>query len=181
MKQNLKTLFLIIIYLFIKSTSWGLQNETLLATYKTIARPVLEYGNTIWSPIISDMNLQKLLTTQNTALRIITGCTSDTNIQHLHNETETLPLKEHLALHSSLLKEKATIPEHPLHTLIQQTTCPRQMKQVIFANWNYPIININTDPQSINTDTVNRNLKIIHDMSVQSHLHTRSPNSIVGQ
>jgi len=82
--------------------------------------------------------------------------------QHLHNETEALPLKEPLALHASLLNQKAKLPENPLHTLTQQTTCPRQMKQTIFNKWNYPIININTDPQSINTDAVNRNLKTIH-------------------
>ena len=33
-------------------------------------------------------NLQKLQTAQNTALRIITGCTADNEIQHLHDETE---------------------------------------------------------------------------------------------
>ena len=55
------------------------------------------------------------------------------------------------------------------------------MKQTIFANWNYPITNINTDPQSTNTDTVNRNLKTIHHLSVQSHLDTRLPNSVLGQ
>src|SRR3989442_8132889 len=65
------------------STSWGKQKETLLATYKTLILPVIEYASTIWSPIISDTNLQKLQTTQNIALRVITGCTSDTNTQRL--------------------------------------------------------------------------------------------------
>ena len=54
------------------------------------------------------------------------------------------------------------------------------MKQTIFNNWNYPIINVNTGPQPTNTDTVNHNLKTIHHMAVQSHLNTRSPNSILG-
>src|SRR6476469_4398157 len=79
----------------------GKQNETLIATYKAITRPVIEYGNTLWSPIISYTNLNKLQATQNTALRIITGCTADTNIQHLHTETEILPLSIHLKLHAS--------------------------------------------------------------------------------
>src|SRR6476469_1491191 len=71
------------------STTWGKQQETLIATYETITRPVIEYGNTLWSPIISDTNLNKLQTNQNTALRIITGCTADTNIQHLRTETHS--------------------------------------------------------------------------------------------
>src|SRR5437867_3673401 len=59
-------------------------NKKKRATYKTLILPVIEYASTIWSPVISDTNLQKLQTTQNSALRVITGCTSDTNTQHLH-------------------------------------------------------------------------------------------------
>ena len=33
------------------STKWGKHKETILATYKAITRPVLEYASTIWSPI----------------------------------------------------------------------------------------------------------------------------------
>src|SRR5437867_11444683 len=95
------------------STSWGKQKETLLATYKTLVLPVIEYASTIWSPVISDTNLHKLQTTQNNALRVITGCTSDTNTQHLHQETKTLPLSNHLKLHASQLKQKPQLHTHP--------------------------------------------------------------------
>src|SRR5437899_10972220 len=73
------------------STSWGKQKETLLATYKTIVLPVIEYASTVWSQIISSTNLQPLQITQNNALRVITGSTSDTNAQHLQPETKTIP------------------------------------------------------------------------------------------
>jgi len=62
-------------------------------SYKTMIRPVIEYGSTIWSPVISDTNLKLLQSTQNNALRIATGCTLDTNVQHLHEEMKTLPLQ----------------------------------------------------------------------------------------
>src|SRR5437867_1131310 len=107
------------------STSWGKQKETLLATYKTLVLPVIEYASTIWSPVISDTNLHKLQTTQNNALRVITGCTSDTNTQHLHQETKTLPLSNHLKLHASQLKQKSQLPTHPLHNLTKQPVCTR--------------------------------------------------------
>src|SRR3989441_6816734 len=110
------------------STSWGKQKETLLATYKTLILPVIEYASTIWSPIISDTNLQKLQTTQNNALRVITGCTSDTNTQHLHQETKILPLSNHLKLHASQLRQKSQLPTHPLHDLTQKVSCPRRKK-----------------------------------------------------
>ena len=45
--------------------------------------------STIWSPFASDTNINKLQITQNTALRIATGWTTDTNTQHLHDETHT--------------------------------------------------------------------------------------------
>jgi hypothetical protein len=64
------------------STNWGKHKETLITTFKAITRPILEYGSTTWSPIISNTNLNKLQTVQNTALRIATGCTADTSIQH---------------------------------------------------------------------------------------------------
>ena len=63
-----------------------------------------------------DPKLNKLQVMQNTALRTATGCTQDTNIQHLHDETLTLPIHEHLQLHhASQYKQKTQHPSHPLH------------------------------------------------------------------
>ena len=44
------------------TTHWGKSKETLNITYKTITRPILEYTSTIWSPIISNTNMNKLQT-----------------------------------------------------------------------------------------------------------------------
>ena len=74
------------------STHWEKSKETLITTYKTLLLPIIEYANTIWSPIISSTSLNKLQKIQNAALRTITGCTLDTNTQHLHSETKILPL-----------------------------------------------------------------------------------------
>ena len=79
-------------------------------------------------------NIDKLQTVQNNALRIITGCTQDTNEQHLHIETKTLPLKYHLKLHASQLRQKALLTTHPLHDLTQPDTSLRKMKETIFHN-----------------------------------------------
>ena len=78
------------------ATGWGKQNETLMATYKAVMRPALEYASSIWSPFASSTSINKLQVMQNSALRTATGCTQDTNIQHLHDETLTLPIHEHL-------------------------------------------------------------------------------------
>ena len=102
------------------STTWGKQKETIIALYKAITIPILQYVSTIWSPLASDTNINKLQIPQNTALRIATGCTTDTNTQHLHDETHTLPIREHLQLHASQIRQKSQHPTHPLHYITTQ-------------------------------------------------------------
>ena len=52
------------ILIALTSTIWGKPKETIIATYKAITRPILEYVSTIWSPLVSDTNLNKLQITQ---------------------------------------------------------------------------------------------------------------------
>ena len=63
-----------------------------MATYKAVMRPALEYASSVWSPIASSTSNNKLQVMQNAAFRTATGCTQDTHIQHLHDETLTLPV-----------------------------------------------------------------------------------------
>src|SRR5206468_3189791 len=128
------------------------------------------YASTVWSPTISDSNLQKLQITQNNALRVITGCTSDTNIEHLHKETKTLPLPNHLKLHASQLRQKAQLPIHPLNDLTQQTNCPRKMKETIFQNWNRKTINIDNNLNPPTPESISNNIKTIHTLAVSECL-----------
>ena len=102
------------------STSWGKQKETIVTTYKTITRPIIEHASSIWSSTASKTNINKLQTVQNIALRTATGCTADTNTQHLHDETLILPIKNHLQLQTSQIRQKSQNPSHPLHNLIQE-------------------------------------------------------------
>ena len=97
------------------ATGWGKQKETLMATYKAFMRPALEYASSAWSHIASSISINKLQVMQNAALRTATGCTQDTDIQHLHDETLTIPIHEHLQLHASQYKQKTQHPSHPLH------------------------------------------------------------------
>ena len=54
------------------ATGWGKQKETLMATYKAVMRPALEYASSVWSPIASSTNINKLQVMQNAALRTAT-------------------------------------------------------------------------------------------------------------
>ena len=57
------------------ATGWGKQKETLMATYKAVMRPALEYASSVWSPISSSTSINKLQVMQNAALRTATGYT----------------------------------------------------------------------------------------------------------
>ena len=61
--------------------------KAVMATYKAVMRPTLEYAYSIWSPLASLTSIIKRQGMQYTALRTATGCTQDTHIQHLHDET----------------------------------------------------------------------------------------------
>src|SRR5688572_30298379 len=126
--------------------------------------------------------LQKLQTTQNSALRVVTGCTPDTNTQHLHKETKTLPLSNHLKLHASQLRQKSQLPTHPLHNLTKQSQCPRKKKQTIFDDWGKKTVSI-TNSNTIPTtpETISQNLKTIQTTIADECLKSYEPNSILSE
>ena len=102
-----------------------------MATYKAVMRPALEYASSVWLPIASSTSINKMQVMQNAALRTATGCTQDTNIQHLHDETLTLPIHENLQLQASQYKEKTQHPSHPLHKHTTYFNTPR-LKKTLF-------------------------------------------------
>ena len=53
-------------------TDWGKQNETLMASYKAVVKPALEYASSIWLPLASSTSINKLQVMQNAALRTAT-------------------------------------------------------------------------------------------------------------
>ena len=110
-------------------TGWGKQKDTLMATYKTVMIPALEYTSSIWSPLASSTSINKPKVMQNAALRTATGCTQDTHIQHLLDETLILPIHEHLQLHNTIHPTPYTnILQHskPKKTLSLTTAATQQ-------------------------------------------------------
>ena len=160
------------------TTHWGKSEETLNITYKAITRPILEYASTIWSPIISNTNMNKLQTIQNSALRTITGCTLDTNTHHLHTKTKILPIDTHMKLHGSQLRQQAQDPEHTLHHLTTQEPPPRLKKQTIFHNNNYTT-NIDTPPDTTTQETIRANTAQIHTQIVSNRMQATPHNKIL--
>ena len=113
-------------------------------------------------------------------LRISTGCTLDSNTQHLHDETQILPINQHLKLHASQLGQKAQNPDHPLHNLTQQPITPRHKKQTTFDNDNNYTINIDSQPNETTQTTIKQNIKTIHTQITEQHLQSRPHNRLLG-
>ena len=105
-------------------TTWGKQKKALVATYKAVTRPTLEYASSIWSPMASLASINKLQVMQNSALRACTGCTHDTNI-HLHDETYILPIQKHNYMHRKSDKKHNTHHIHSTDTRVgvKYSTC----------------------------------------------------------
>ena len=100
-------------------TSWGQQKETLLMTYKTVGRSIINYA--------------KIQYTQNEVLRIATGCHKMSSIDHLHTEAEMLKIKEHLELLSAQYLARCLKPGNVCHPITTRATPERQMKETLYT------------------------------------------------
>ena len=106
---------------------WGKQKEILMATYKAVTRPVLEYASSMRSPIASSTSINKRQGMQNAALMTATACTQDTTSarQNVH----TSPTRSHTV---PGIQPETQHPSHPLHIITHFNT-PR-IKQTFFNN-----------------------------------------------
>ena len=162
------------------STGWGRHGETMLATCKAMARPVLECASAVWSPNASETNIDKLQIVQDTALRVAAGCTRDASTQHLHDETNVLPIHQRLQLHASQVGRKAQRPTHPLHRLTVDPHTPRLRGQTTFNDINCAA-NVDTHPDTVTQQQISADSAQIHTGIVQAHLVQRSHNGLIHQ
>ena len=98
--------------------------KTTLVTYKAIPRSILEYVSTVWLQLALEKNHQPTAYNTNTALIIVTWCTTYTNTYHLHDNTHLIPIKDHLQLHPSQIRHPSQNHTPPHYTTSHTT--PRQ-------------------------------------------------------
>ena len=90
------------IYKALTGTSWGKNKETLIHTYKSITRSILEYACTIWAPLISTTNFNHLQIVQNQIARIATGRTAYTNNNIVYRKAKLLPVESRTTIQSQI-------------------------------------------------------------------------------
>ena len=76
-------------------SSWGQDKVTLLMTYNALGKSIANYAAPVWSTNASDSSSKKMQTAQNAALRTATGAHKMASIEHLHQESITLRVKDH--------------------------------------------------------------------------------------
>ena len=153
-------------------TTWGQQKETILMTYKTIGRSVANYGVPVWSTNASVTSTGKIQTAQNEALRIATGSHKMSSIDHLHNETEMLTVKQHSDLLSAQYLVQCLDPDYVCRNITTMDDPPRQMKHTLHTR-HYPTA------QPMMAATKKETLQAVHTEAVTRAINSQQPNRVL--
>ena len=155
-------------------TTFGQQKETLCAVYKQYIRSIIDYASPAWHPAISNTQLNRLQIIQNTALRIILGCTQSTPIEHLHAETKILTVKQHLNMRGTqFLASVMNNPDSPCYYLHDHPPTHRQVANT--PHRHYTRI-LNTIPQPTNNTQYKKH---IHTYLTKQALDNLANNKIL--
>ena len=89
-----------------------------------INKSIASYAAPIWSTNTSDSSFKKIQTVQNAALRTATGAHKMASIDHLHQESLTLRVKDHLDMLSVQYLVNCLEEDHVSHCITSQDQYP---------------------------------------------------------
>ena len=112
-------------------TDWGSTPEDMLLTYKSLAASIPDFAAPIYSPNLKRTHLKKIQTMQNKCLRVVTGCHAAASMEHLHHETQTLPVDDHLQLLSWQFLSTSLQPSNPSFDVVSKPQGPRQIRHTL--------------------------------------------------
>lgn len=155
-------------------SAWGQDKETLIITYKAVARSMLEYGAPIWSPIISDTSWARLQSVQNQGLRTATGCLLMSSQEHLHRECKMISVRTHCTLLTKQHTASCFQNTHPGRRLLNLPEPKRNLKP---KHLKYKTEVAELFRQMTYKDLV----KTLHTSAVRETLASYPPNRILQQ
>ena len=159
-------------------STWGQQRETLLITFKALIRSVFTYAAPIWYPNAPASGVLKLQRIQNSALRIATGSLRMASQDHLHSETQVLPVQTHLSLLCSQFLLSALRPSHPSFSVVTAPSGTRAMKHTLQSRFLPSVSHLltggTTDPTTFRTS-----LTDLHTSAVQAAISQLAPNPVL--
>ena len=114
-------------------SSWGQEKETLLLTYNALGKSIASYAAPVWSTNASDSSYKKIHTVHNSALRTATGAHKIASIDHLHQASLTLKVKDHSDMLSAQYLVNCLEEDHVCHGITTQEPRPRPMKETLHS------------------------------------------------
>ena len=121
---------------------------------------------------------QKLQKIQNAAMRIATGCHLRASSDHLHAETQLLPVVKSLEMVCAQYLASALRPTHPSHTIVTQPSGPRNQRDTLQSKF-LPKISAFLTNNITPIDEYEQIYKEIHTEAVQEAIRTQPPNPII--
>ena len=94
------------------------------------------------------------------------------SIDHLHNETEMLTVKQHSDLLSAQYLVQCLDPDHVCHNITTMDVPPRQMKHTLHTR-HYPTV------QPMLAATKKETLQAVHTEAVTRAINSQQPNRVL--
>ena len=107
--------------------------ETLLLTYNALEKSIASYPAPVWSTNASDSSFKKIQTAQNADLRTATGAHKMASIDHLHQESLTLRVKDHSDMLSAQYLVNCLEEDLVSHGITIQEPRPIPMKETLHS------------------------------------------------
>ena len=158
-------------------SDWGKEKETIVNTYKAIGRSQSNYCCHIWTPALSNTSWNNIQTAQNAALRTATGCHRMTDIDHLHQETKVMKVKDHCEMLSKQFLLATQKREHPNRVDLSLPPPPRQMKRTLTSRFGADIRQMSYP--DLPEDMYKKRLKQIHTSNVTKSINSMAPNKVL--
>ena len=100
------------------------------------------------------------------------------NIDHLHTETQVLPVKDHLSLLSTQFLAKALQPNHPSHPIVTSPSGPRNKKATLQSRF---LCNLTPYLEGgvLQPDRYKSTIAQLHTTAVATSISNRSPNRVL--
>ena len=93
-------------------------------TYNALGKSIANYAVPVWSTNASDSSFKKIQTAQNAALRTATGAHKMASINHLHQQSLTLRVKDHSDMFSAQYLVNCLEEDHVCHGITIQDQDP---------------------------------------------------------
>ena len=153
-------------------SSWGQDKETLLISYNTLGKSTANYAAPVWSTNASDSSFKKIQTAQNAALRTATGAHKMASIDHLHQESLTLRVKDHSDMLSSQYLVNCLEEDHVSHGITIQEPRPRPMKETLHSRHHSTVL------PRLGSNRM-ESLQNLHTHAVDSAIQLQGNNSVL--